>query len=104
LVTPENPGQPKDGDCSGRFEVKLTSLATPPYTVGVPKADQPKQKTLRELYPNLSPEQLAQADEDLKEYVALAWRVFERIEEDPEAYEELLRALEERQSEWERLN
>ena len=43
-------------------------------------------RTLRQLYPNLSDSQAKEADENLRQYVALALRVFERIELDPEAW------------------
>ena len=40
---------------------------------------------LKKLCPNLSPAELEQAYENLRQYVALAMRVFERLERDPEA-------------------
>lgn len=45
-----------------------------------------KGRTLRQLYPHLSDSQAKEADENLRQYVALALRVFERIELDPEAW------------------
>jgi hypothetical protein len=46
----------------------------------------PQPKTdLRQLCPNLSEPQLAEADDNLRRYVAFALRVFERLELDPEA-------------------
>ena len=72
------------------------------YTVGVPKADD--DKSIRKVYPRLTPGELAQAENTLREYVALALRVFERIEEDPEANEKLLCEIETRHSKWEQIN
>ena len=40
---------------------------------------------LAKLYPSLSPAELEQAQENFRQYVALALRVFERLESDPEA-------------------
>ena len=40
---------------------------------------------LAKLCPNLSPAELEEANENLRQYVALALRVFERLERDPEA-------------------
>jgi hypothetical protein len=45
-----------------------------------------REASLRELYPTLSDAELKEADENLRQYVALAWRVFERLERDPEAW------------------
>jgi hypothetical protein len=42
--------------------------------------------TLRELYPNLSDVQLEEADENLRQYVALVLRVLERLKLDPDAW------------------
>ena len=42
--------------------------------------------SLRELYPKLTDSDIEEADENLRQYVALAWRVFERLERDPEAW------------------
>jgi hypothetical protein len=41
---------------------------------------------LRQLYPHLSDSQLKEANENLRQYVALALRVFERLELDVEAW------------------
>jgi hypothetical protein len=45
-----------------------------------------KGRTLRQIYPNFTDSQAKEADENLRQYVALALRVFERIEHDPEAW------------------
>ena len=45
-----------------------------------------QRRTLRQLYPHFSDSQAKVADENLRQYVALALRVFERIELDPEAW------------------
>lgn len=47
--------------------------------------DQQSEKTVRKLYPHLSDPQLEEANENLRQYIALAVRVFERLELDPEA-------------------
>jgi hypothetical protein len=60
----------------------------------MPKADEPK--SIGDLFPHLTPEQLAEAEQNLTDYVALAWRVWERLQSDPVAYEEMLRLMEER--------
>jgi hypothetical protein len=44
------------------------------------------EKTLRQLYPHLSDAQLAEANENLRQYVELALRVFERLELDTEEW------------------
>lgn len=52
-----------------------------------PNSPNPQQgRTLRQLYPHLSDSQVREADENLRQYVTLALRVFERIEHDPEAW------------------
>ena len=43
-------------------------------------------KTLRQLYPHLGDSQAEKADENLRQYVALALRVFERLELDTDAW------------------
>ena len=45
----------------------------------------PNDPDLAKLYPSLSPAEFNEAKENLKRYVALALRVFERLESDPEA-------------------
>lgn len=42
--------------------------------------------TIRDLYPNLSEEQLREAEEVLDRYIELAVRMFKRIKADPKAY------------------
>ena len=42
--------------------------------------------TLRQLYPHLSDSQVSEADEMLSQYVSFALRVFQRIEQDPDAW------------------
>lgn len=47
---------------------------------------QPDEKpvpTLKELYPGLTPEELIEAEENLKHYLLLILRIYERIEKDP---------------------
>ncbi len=52
-----------------------------------PNPPNPQQgRTLRQLYPHLTESQLQEADENLRQYVALALRVFERLELDAEAW------------------
>ena len=41
---------------------------------------------IRDLYPRLNEEELKEAEENLKQYVELELRVYERILADPEAY------------------
>jgi len=41
---------------------------------------------LRNLYPDLSDNELAQVEEKLRQYVAVGIRMYERIQRDPEAY------------------
>jgi hypothetical protein len=66
----------------------------------VSKADRPK--SIGDLYPHLTPEELAEADKNLEAYITFAWRVWERLETDPEAYEAMRKALEERRAEQDR--
>ena len=40
--------------------------------------------TLRDLYPNLSEQELAQAEDNLDRYIALVLGIFERVELDPQ--------------------
>jgi len=42
--------------------------------------------TIRGLYPGLSETELQQAEENFERYIALAWRIYARVREDPEAY------------------
>ncbi len=41
---------------------------------------------IRDLYPQLSDAELQQAEENLDRYIALVWRIYERVQQDPEAY------------------
>ena len=40
----------------------------------------PVPKTIESLYPHLKPDEQAEADYNLKRYVALVWRIFQRIQ------------------------
>jgi hypothetical protein len=42
--------------------------------------------TLRDLYPTLTDEQLREAEENLDQYLNLAWRIYDRLISDPETY------------------
>lgn len=42
--------------------------------------------TLRELFPHLTDDELAEAEASLDRYLALTQRIYERIRQDPEAY------------------
>jgi hypothetical protein len=42
--------------------------------------------SLHDLYPQLNEEELREAEENLRLYLALTLRIFERIQSDPEAY------------------
>lgn len=48
------------------------------------------------LLARLTPEECEEADRNLKEYAALAWRVCEYLEYHPEAYEAMLPEIEKR--------
>jgi hypothetical protein len=49
--------------------------------------DKPKKEiTLRELYPELTEEQLQEAEENIGEYLKDTLRVYERIRNDPQEY------------------
>jgi hypothetical protein len=52
-----------------------------------------------DLYPHLTPEELAEADQNLEACITFAWRVWERLETDPEAYEAMCKLLEEQRAE-----
>lgn len=44
-----------------------------------------KQITIADLYPNLSPEEQAEAEYNLKRYLSLVWRIYQRVKrENPE--------------------
>lgn len=45
-----------------------------------------RELTICALYPHLDKEQLQEAEENLKRYVELSLRIYERIRNDPEAY------------------
>jgi hypothetical protein len=44
-----------------------------------------RELSLRQLYPTSAILRLEEADENLRQYIALALRVFERLEQDPDA-------------------
>ena len=45
---------------------------------------------MRELFPNLSEEQLKEVEETLHGYLEIAWRIYERLErERPEVFDRL---------------
>lgn len=51
-----------------------------------------KRRTIAELYPNLSEEEQREAEYNLRRYIRLIWRIFERISrENPKALTEILR-------------
>jgi hypothetical protein len=50
------------------------------------KPDPKPGNSVRQLYPHLSDLQLQEANENVRDYVALAVRVFERLELDQEAW------------------
>lgn len=47
-----------------------------------------QQISLRELYPDLSEQELEEAEENLERYIELVLRIHERIRLDPKAYAE----------------
>jgi hypothetical protein len=42
--------------------------------------------TIRDLYPDFTPEQLAVAEDNLEQYLTLVLRIYERIQSEPESY------------------
>lgn len=50
------------------------------------QTDKEETHQLRELCPSLTPVELDKAEDNLREYVALAVRVYERIRSDPTEY------------------
>ena len=48
--------------------------------------------TIEDLYPELSPEQLEEAEQNLRAYLELVVRIFERVRKEPGG-EELIQAL-----------
>lgn len=46
------------------------------------------ERTIRDLYPDLTDDELAAAEENLDRYVAVVLSIYERIRENPEAYAE----------------
>jgi hypothetical protein len=51
-----------------------------------------KHIVIQDVYPDLSPEEQTEAEHNLKEYVLLVWRIFQRLErEDPEILTEALK-------------
>ena len=42
--------------------------------------------TIRDLYPDFTDEQLAEAEDNLEQYLLLMLRIYERIQGDPESY------------------
>jgi hypothetical protein len=56
--------------------------------INIPK----KRRSIAELYPQLSPEEQLEAEYNLRRYIKLVWRIFERVKsENPKALTELLR-------------
>ena len=51
---------------------------------------------LRKLYPNLSDEELLEAEENLKGYLEVVLRIYERIRSDPEEYARFKKLVAER--------
>jgi hypothetical protein len=45
-----------------------------------------KSKTLAELYPNLTPEELKEAEDNLDRYIDLSLRIFAHVKANPEEY------------------
>jgi hypothetical protein len=41
--------------------------------------------TIKDLYPNLNEEQLKEAEENLERYLKVAWRIFERLENEKQS-------------------
>ena len=54
--------------------------------------------TIRGLYPNLSEDQLNEAEEILERYIELAVRMYKRIKADPEAYAQFIALTDERRA------
>jgi hypothetical protein len=52
--------------------------------------------SIKDLYPNLSEEELRIAEENLDQYLEVVLRIYERILSDPEAYSKMERLLGER--------
>ncbi len=51
-----------------------------------------KRRTIADLYPNLSEEEQREAEYNLRRYVRLVWRIFERVKsQNPKALTEILR-------------
>lgn len=50
--------------------------------------NQIKEPTLRDLYPDLTDEQIEEVDEAFDQYVRLALKIYDRISADPVAYAE----------------
>jgi hypothetical protein len=51
-----------------------------------------KRMTIQEIYPDLSPEEQAEAEYNLREYALLVWRIYERVKRDnPEILTEMLK-------------
>jgi hypothetical protein len=49
-----------------------------------------KEPSMRELFPNLSEEQLKEVEETLHGYLEVAWRIYERLErERPDVFDRL---------------
>jgi hypothetical protein len=45
-----------------------------------------REPSLAELYPNLTPEELVKAEENLDRYLQIVLRIYKRIKADPEEY------------------
>lgn len=53
---------------------------------------------IRDLYPNLSEKELKEAEENLDAYIKVAWRIYERIRQDPKEWARFLALTEERKN------
>jgi hypothetical protein len=58
-----------------------------------------KRRTIAELYPSLSEEEQREAEYNLRRYIRLVWRIFERVKsENPKALTEVLKEARLRES------
>lgn len=51
-----------------------------------------KRITIQDVYPKFSPEEQAEAEDNLREYALLVWRIYKRVKrENPEMLTEMLK-------------
>ncbi len=62
----------------------------------MPKAERKKERAIKELFPELTDEERKEAEENLKRYLEVTLRIYDRITNDPAEYAKLVTLLRKR--------